>query len=276
MINAAHPFAFREMEMYKEVTDLTVSTARPLIWHDARQPWPKRLLGGTCFVLRLDAGLIGITADHVVRAFEDAVLQVHTTVCLLRTVLLDLPHAIIDRDADLDVATFRVTENQLIESRAIAIDCRSEWPPPTPDRGRELSMAGFPQELAGLSPWHNVEFRAFASLCRVEDLTNRDIITTYEPQRDFRIRSASEFPDLGANFSGCSGGPVLMHLLRNGIHRWFAVALLVGGPRAFSDVPREFDTYTLRRLNFIRPDGSIERQNQGWLPPRPTTSMHLC
>jgi len=255
--------------MYKEVTDLTVRSARPLIWHNAKQPWPKRLLGGTCFVLRFDAGLVGVTAEHVVRAFEDAVMRAPTTVCLLRTALLDLANAIIDRDADLDVATFSVTENQLIESKAIAIDCRSEWPPPTPDRGRELSVAGFPQELAGLSPWHNVEFNAFASLCRVEDISDRDIITTYEPERDFRILSAPEFPILGSNLSGCSGGPVLMHVLRNGIHRWFAVGLLVRGPRALSgEKPREFDTYTHRRLHFVKADGSISHQKQGWLPPR--------
>jgi len=254
------------MEMYKEVTDLTVRTARPLIWHDARQPSPKRLLGGTCFVLRFDTGLIGVTANHVVIEFESTVQQIPTTVCLLRTALLDLINAIIDRDADLDVATFSVTEEQLIESSAIAIDCRSEWPPPTPDRGEALSVAGFPQELAGVSPWHNVEFRAFASLCRVEDVTDRDIITTYEPQRDFRVRSAPEFPTLGANLSGCSGGPVLMHVLRNGMHRWFAVGLLREGPRALPNVPREFDMYTHRRLNFIRSDGSISRSNQGWLP----------
>jgi hypothetical protein len=272
-MEVAHPFTSKEMEMYREVTDLSVRCARPLIWHDAEQPWPKRLLGATCFVLRFDVGLIGVTADHVVRAFEDAVVRVPTTVCLLRTARLDLASAMVDRDAELDVATFTVTEDQLIESKAIAIDCRLEWPPPTPDRGRELSVAGFPQELAGVSPYHNVEFRAYASLCRVEDVTDRDIITTYEPQRDFRIRSALEFPILGANLSGCSGGPVLMHILRNGMHRWFAVGLLVEGPRALSDAEtREFDTYTHRRLHFIKADGSIEHPNHGWLPPRPNVT----
>ncbi len=264
-----HPFTPDEMELYKTVANLTLRAARPLVWHNAKESWPKRLLGGTCFVLRFERSLIGVTADHVIRAFEDAILQVPTTVCLLRTVLFDLAGVIIDRDAVLDIATFGVTETQLLESKAIAIDCRSQWPPPILDLGRELSVAGFPQALAALCSWDNVQFKAFNSLCRVEDVTDRDIITTYEPARDRRVLSAPEFPVLGANLSGCSGGPVLMHLLRNGIHRWFAVALLTGGPRPLSDaVVREFDMYTHRRLHFISTDGSINRQGRGWLPGR--------
>jgi len=38
--------------------------------------------------------------------------------------------ALIDRDAQLDLATFRVTEAELSASEALAIDCREEWPPP--------------------------------------------------------------------------------------------------------------------------------------------------
>ncbi len=51
-------------------------------------------------------------------------------ICLLRTVPLNLMEALIDRDAQLDLATFRVTEAELSASEALAIDCREEWPPP--------------------------------------------------------------------------------------------------------------------------------------------------
>ena len=166
--------------MHEEVTALTMKVARPLVWHDVQQTWPKRLSGGSCFILRFDAGLIGVTAEHVIKAFEGAKIQAASTICLLRTVRFDLTGTIIDRDADLDIATFSVTENQLIESEAIAVDCRSAWPPPVPDNGRELSLAGFPEELKKESSYRCVEFRAYVSLSRVEDITDRDIITTFE------------------------------------------------------------------------------------------------
>ena len=261
-----HTFSSEELVLYERVAALTLKSARPLIWHDVRAPWPKRLLGGTCFILRFDAGLIGVTAAHVVEAFEEVVRRNPNVVSLLRTVCFDLTSALIDRDESLDIATFSVTEDQLIESEAMAIDCRSQWPPPAPDRGRELSVGGFPEELVKPSVHDHIGFRGYVSMTRVEDITERDIICTYEPERDFRIVAAPEFPNLGANLSGCSGGPVLMHVERNGLYRWFPAGVVVRGPRASeSAVPREYDMYQFRRIHFVEADGSLRRQ-RGWLP----------
>ena len=52
--------------LLSEVTALSRKVARPLVWHDLRESWPKRLLGGSFFILRYDVGLIGVTAEHVV------------------------------------------------------------------------------------------------------------------------------------------------------------------------------------------------------------------
>ena len=251
--------------LLNEVATFTMKVARPLIWHDIREPWPKRLLGGSCFILRFDVGLIGVTAEHVITAFEAEKEKRGSAIrCLLRTVPFDLTSAIVDRDDELDIATFSVTEDQLIKSEATEIDCRPGWPPPTPDRGRELSLAGFPEALKKESSYP-IEFRAYADLTRVEDVTYRDIIATYEPQRDIRIRAAPELPDLGANLSGCSGGPVLMNAERSGLHRWFPVGLILRGPRASLDI-REYDIFRFRRIHFVNADGSIRHQNVGWLP----------
>jgi hypothetical protein len=252
--------------LLNEVATFTMKVARPLIWYDLRESWPKRLLGGSCFILRFDLGLIGVTAEHVITAFEAEREKRGAAIgCLLRTIPFELTDAIVDRDAELDIATFSVTEDQLIKSEATEIDCRPEWPPPTPDKGRELSLAGFPDELKNESS-HPIEFRPYANLSRVEDVTYRDIIATYEPQRDIRIRATPELPDLGANLSGCSGGPVLMHAERNGFHRWFPVGLILRGPRAASASLRGCDIFRFRRVHFVNADGSIRHQNVGWLP----------
>jgi len=261
-----HHFSPKELMLNERVSALAMHSARPLIWHDVQEPWPKRLLGGTCFILRFDRGLVGITAAHVVTAYENAAQRCARLVCLLRTVPFDIKAAMIDRDETLDIATFSVTEDQLIESEAMAIDCRSQWPPPTPDRGAALSVSGFPEVFVKPSSYYRTDFRAYVSLTRVEDVTDRDIISTYELERDFRVKAAPEYPDLGANLSGCSGGPVLMHVERNGLHRWFPVGIVMRGPRASEDgLPREYDLYQFRRTHFVATDGSIKRQ-LGWLP----------
>jgi hypothetical protein len=225
------------------------------------------LLGDTCFLLRFDGRLIGITAEHVVTAFEAEKEKRGAAIgCLLRTVPFDLPGAIVDRDVELDIATFSVTEDQLIESEATEIDCRPEWPPPIPEKGRELSLAGFPRGLNKESSFP-IKFRAYADFARVEDVTYRDIIATFDPEGHIRIRTALELPDLGTNLSGCSGGPVLMHAERNNLHRWFPVGLILRGPRASPDATlRGYNIFRFRRIHFVNTDGSIRHQNVGWLP----------
>lgn len=266
-ISSPYPFTPQEIALANEVAAFTMKVARPLIWHDVQESWPKPLLGGTCFILRFDAGLIGVTAEHVIKAFEEAKKPGTKIVCLLRTVLFDFTDVIIDRDVELDIATFSVTEDQLIGSEAVAIDCRPGWPPPEPNKGTALSLAGFPNELKKASSHSSVEFRAYVNMLFVEDVTKREIIATYEPQRDIRVRAAPEFPDLGANLSGCSGGPALMHVEHNGCHRWFPVGIIVGG---VGESPRgamtEFDIIRIRRINVIRQDGTISRSPSDWLP----------
>lgn len=94
----------------KKASELTVKVARPLFWTDTCVPWPKRLSGATCFILRFRTGLVGVTADHVIAAFEHDKCHARKFVAMLRTAPLDLAHVLIDRDPDLDLATFSVTE----------------------------------------------------------------------------------------------------------------------------------------------------------------------
>jgi hypothetical protein len=164
---------------------------------------------------------------------------------LIRTVRFNLTGALIDRDAQLDLATFRVTEAELTASEALAIDCRAEWPPPIPDPGREISFGGYPEDLRKAYPANRVEFRFDMQLAHMQDITDRNIIATYDPARgDSRILAAPEIPDLGANWSSCSGGPVLMHVERAGRHRFFAIGAIVEGPgKTAEGALRDFDRF---------------------------------
>jgi hypothetical protein len=212
--------------------------------------------------------LIGVTANHVVDAFEGAKRKCSTVACLLRTSLLDLPRVIIDRDDKLDIATFKVTEEQLIQSEAIAIDCRSEWPPPAPRAGDALSLAGYPEAFKTPFPSYGGKFRAYANLTFVQAVTDQEIVVTHEPGRDARIIAAPELPDIGANLSGCSGGPVLLHIEQSGLERCFAVGSITFGPGELpGDQVREFDLIRLKRIHFIENSGLIQRPDPNqWLP----------
>jgi hypothetical protein len=89
---------------------------------------------------------------------------------------------------------------------------------------------------------------------------------SYEPERDQALPGAPR-PPLGFNMSGCSGGPVLMHNVRKGLHRWFLIGLIIRGSGEFAEgVSQECDTIRVRRILFVTEDGTLNRSSSGWLP----------
>jgi hypothetical protein len=60
----------QEQALHEEIASLTLRVARPLIWHDRTEGWPKLLHGGTCFFLRFERGIIGVTANHVISGLQ--------------------------------------------------------------------------------------------------------------------------------------------------------------------------------------------------------------
>ena len=128
-------------------------------------------------------------------------------------------------------------------------------------------MCGFPEEMRTTTAERTAEFAAWGALPTVEDVTEREIIVTYDPARDQPTRWAPALPPLGLNLSGCSGGPVLLHEVKNGLHRWFPVGLVVRGPKnQGTGASKAFDMIRLRRIHVIQPDGRISKEQAGWLP----------
>ena len=67
--------------------------------------------------------------------------------------------------------------------------------------------------------------------------------------------------------SGCSGGLAVLIRKINGLIRWSPVAVIYKGPAGLSEGDLgEFDLIYLRPLSFIRPDGTVDDPDLGWLP----------
>jgi hypothetical protein len=265
---------FDDQALKDEVAALTLRVARPLIWHDRTERWPKRLHGATCFFLRFEQGMVGVTANHVISSYESAVASNPNTVCQLRnSPTFDLSATIIGRDAARDIATFAVSDALVSQIDAIPLDCRGSWPPPEPKKLWPLSACGFPEaeSMRIAKPDRAGEFLAWGSLAVVEYVTPDEILITYGPTIAKPSTWAPNLPPIGFNMSGCSGGPVLAHGTRNGLHRWFAVALIAAGPTGEKKqgMSTEFDMIRLRRIDIIQADGTIRHhtaEDTGWLP----------
>lgn len=253
-----------------EVSNFTLRTCTPLYWHDRHVPFPKDMRGGSCFILRFGDRLIGITAAHVLQAYRDDREKNPGLVCQLRVMPFTLHEAVIDSDSDLDIGTFAVSEDELRQIDGTPIDCTGQWPPPAPTRMRAVSLAGFPEILRVTHADRSAIFSAYGGLSAIEDFSDKEILLTFDPARDQSLTNGLPLPPLGLNMSGCSGGPVLIHGERNGLHRWFPIGIIIGGSNRDSKDERgdteAFDTIRVRRIHFVREDGTIDRPASGWLP----------
>ncbi len=224
--------------------------------------------GGTCFFLRFANGIIGVTANHVMEALQKAVADNSDIVCQIRTSKpLDLLGLITDRCLESDIATLRISEKLIEAIGATVIDCTGDWPPPEPVVGRAVMFCGFPEAERATPEPGVLSVFSCGSLAMIDAMTTRDVIVTYDPARDEEAPWAPWKQPLGYNMSGCSGGPVLSLGTRNGLQRWFPVAMIIAGPRGKGTGEAEgWDMITMRRINGIQPDGIIKREDSGWLP----------
>ena len=257
-----------ELGLAETLTDFTLKVANPIIWHDRTAGWPRPIYGGTCFFLRFPNGIIGVTANHVMEALQNAIVGNCNTICQIRTSKpLDLPNLVIDRCSDRDIVTFRVS-NELVEAiGATCLDCGGDWPPPNSLEGRAVTFCGFPEAERATAEPGAITLFACGGLAIIDAMNERNLIVTYDPARDEEAPWAPWKKPLGYNMSGCSGGPVLSHGTRNGLQRWFAIAMIISGPKDKGTGGAEgWEMITMRRIDAIQPDGTIKHQNSGWLP----------
>jgi hypothetical protein len=251
----------------KEIWEAGLRWCRPICWHDRRLPFTtKKITGASCFFLRLQSRLIGVTAAHVVRQYEKAKRLSSSTVCQIQVAIIELDKALIDVDDDLDIATFTVSERLIKEAGAVPFDVSAKWPPDvTIKRGATIQLVGYPEEIRVINSWErSAIFQAYGARTFVEDHNARDIVVVYDPNQGI---GAPNLPPLGFNMSGCSGGAAVIHETRNGLHRWSPVGFIVGGPlgRAEGEAAG-FDVIRIRRIDSIGDDGHLHRPDTGWLP----------
>jgi hypothetical protein len=240
---------------------------RPICWHDNNKPFPKDVIGASCFFLRFSACCVGVTAAHVVREYQKAKAAAPSLVCQLHLIPFDLENALIDIDDGLDIATFAILERGLTATLSDAFDVSSRWPPEgVVKAGAAIQLIGYPENIRVITPAdRSVVFQAWGALGFVEDYTDSEILLVYNPNK---VIGAPTLPPLGYNMSGCSGGPAIIQETRGGLHLWHPVGLIVGGPKLGEGDAAKFDMIRIRRIDCIEPDGRIRRAiSAGWLPP---------
>jgi hypothetical protein len=252
--------------MARAVCDLALAYCAPIYWHDITASWPRVVRGGTCFFLKFEKGVIGVTANHVLTEFLDTARSTASLACQIGDRAFDFASAVIDSDAELDLATFNVTEELITSLEKWPADCRrQQWPPDPPKAGDNLVLIGFPEAARLLEDKRIIQFGVYAGLCIAEDVSDRDVLVVQDRRRDRSVPFAP-MPPPRYNMSGCSGGLGVRIVDQNRILRSFPAGVIYKGPgtNCKGDFV-ESEMVQLRRIHYVLPNGTLDRSS---LPPR--------
>jgi hypothetical protein len=217
--------------------------------------------------VRTSERLFGVTAAHVIRDYQASKAQGAQLVVQLCETMFDIEAAIIAVDDRLDVATFALTEEQLRATRQEAFNVGADWPPPQPVAEDMIGIIGFPEVMReNVSSQHSV-FKAYAAFEFLQDINERELVIALDPEQFQYAVTEMGMPPIDLNLSGASGGPAVLYRVVHNIVSCWPVAVVNQGKGAASDGDcAGFVMIRCRRIDILRPDGTLAPNNTEWLP----------
>jgi hypothetical protein len=215
------------------------------------------LHNGSCFFVTVGGNRFGVTAFHVIAAFLNDLQKFPATCLMIRnTELTNWEDRFIDGDSSLDVATFRVSDQEFQAIGAKALDSPlDKWPPAPPAVGRGLIFTGYPGVDRSVLGKKAVEFVQSSNGVVVASVGPDDIEITIDPAHLISI-DGKPIPPTSKNLGGYSGAPALV------VSAGLASLFWLGGViiRQFA-AQHEKDATTVwaRRPNCILPNGQLVR-----------------
>jgi len=225
------------------------------------------LSNGTAFFMDLGQGVFAVTANHVVEAsLSDTVVKVGLfpkrfelpAVPLVE--MADFEERIISRNADRDIATFRVTSEEVEKLNASILST----PPmvPTECRGG-IAFIGYPRTLRDIEsiqhgsdgPEIILSWAVFPGFGIAASVSERQITFQFERSELTDPPLGFQHPDPDLDLGGMSGGPLLMKCeTPSGIEYWAPAGVIIQG-----EMSAELNGGLLfaSRLDNLQADGQI-------------------
>jgi hypothetical protein len=188
----------------------------PIWWHGTDEDGKYRILHNAtvCFV-DTGAGLIAVTAAHVLNAYISQKRDDSNITCQLGGITYNPEDHVIDLDDRLDLATFRVSSVVVAGARS-SCSRPATWPPVEVMAGDVLLCGGYPgairseQESTATLP-----FQWF--LASASDVTNENVVLALDTE-NCHVPLSKE-PIANGELGGMSGGPVFKYLPPSPVER---------------------------------------------------------
>jgi hypothetical protein len=258
----------------KAELELVASLTVPLYWI-IREDSGVRARNGSAFFLDAGRGPFAVTAAHVLEGLEKAQASGAIVACQLGSDLtLDLAgkHGVIDRHDTMDIATFRITAEEVAAlGKTVLTGHNKEWPPAPPEHDRGVTYCGFPGIGTVWVSTSEISFGAVPGAGIASSVSDTDISSLIEREHIMDVLGTG-LPPENYDFGGMSGGPMLTVVEHNNLRSWRLAGVIYHGPNP-SPYPDEaiagLEIIKARRADFIKDDGTLDKDRWETLrPPR--------
>jgi hypothetical protein len=246
--------------------ELATSFAMPLYWI-YREGDGFRARNGTAFFLDTGHAVFGVTARHVIskmRQDSSDHLILATQLSTNPGVIVDFNdvNRIIDEDAGIDIATFRIEPDQIKKSgKTVLRGHQPNWPPAPPQQGRGVYYSGYPEIETIWEGPDEVNFGA-APAAGVASSINEHTVSSQISREHLIAVLGLGIPPENYNFSGMSGGPMLT-VMEGKLRGWRLTGVITEGPNHQDTEDRPaisgLEIIRARRAEFINADGTLNR-----------------
>lgn len=244
--------------------ELVGSFCAPLYWVVGRMPDGSPIArNGTAFFLNAGQGVFGVTACHVLHGWMRARREGVGPLCLATNgnpLVVDWPERVIAAHSGIDIATFRMSEQEVAAlGKTVLTGFQRHWPPKPPAENCGIYYAGYPQ--AGTQPMgsQGVSFGLVRGSGVASGVNDRDVVSLFDRScwLPDPVRGA---PPPKFDFGGISGG-IMLTIIQGALRSWSLAGVVYEGPCIADDPEQaieELEILRARRAHFLKTDGQLD------------------
>lgn len=212
---------------------------------------PSEIRNGTVSLADLGGGPLAITCEHVIAGYIEMAKIHDNLVFQIGSVEINPLEQLIDKNARLDLATIRLTEDQvrLITSEGEIGSCVFRprvWPPEALKQGQFVAFGGFPGQLRTVASFDEYIFGSWSSgASKISSVSESQFVSAFE--REFWVKpfGAEHHMHMDA-LGGLSGGPAFVN---RGLY-WDFVGIV-------SQYHENYDAMFFASTSSLRSNGTI-------------------
>jgi hypothetical protein len=251
----------------KAELEIAASYAAPFWWVMRNSEGEELVKSGSLFFLDTGRAIFAVTAAHVVvECLKDTRSPMFVQSMIGTNGKVSLPihlgDRIIDAHVGIDIATFRVTPDEILYvGRTPLKGYQPQWPPRLIDAESPITYCGFPGVGRRWVQPRTLSHGMVPMAGMVTNVSATCISVQIEREVLVRILGTEEMPE-NFDFGGMSGGPALAIVQRPDLMRfWRPAGVIFQGPNP-SGVAGEsiqgLEIIRIRPIHFVKPDGMLD------------------